>query len=392
MLNVSSELIHINIKSYLKSNFQSVLHSDPPPTPRLAVKLSTKPLPDPPLHLPPDLPPEVQQELPSHRPKTNFIFNNKDLCRSSLQQSLLATESNQKTLVIVVLTARPNIKKRNLIRETYGSIKSINNVHILAIVFMLGTIDGPGQEIVEFSTLEAERVQFHDLIMGDFVDTYRNLTRKSIMAYEWLTSFCQEAEIVVKTDDDVLINIFKLAEELNALSSSEIKAPTFRCAVHYHEKAVTDQTSRFHILLNEFPNDTFPEHCAGLGYVTNMAVIRRISDEISSSFLGRVSTHEDVFMTGVVPHKINSKSENEPIKRINRRDEWVSYDLETQKTKNAEFLLKLFQQPANETINFDEFRKRFERTIFYLFTHNLEFEERYRRFWQIIVNDSQKGV
>lgn len=300
-----------------------------------------------------------------------------------------STESKLRTVVIVILSARKHFMERHLIRQTYGSKKSINNIQILAVVFMLGSSDESGREQVDFKRLEAEREQFNDLIMGDFVDTYRNLTRKSIMAYEWLTTFCQEAQIVVKTDDDVLVNVFKLTEELNALSLAQLQAPIFWCAVHYNETAITDVKSQFRILPNEFPHNIFPDHCAGLGYITNMGVIGRIINEISSSFLGRVSTHEDVFMTGVVPERINSierksGNQNGEIKLINKWNDWVSYDLNTKHSKNTQFLLNLLRQPSNETTNFDEFRKRFERKIFYLLSHEV-FDESFLRFWQIIV-------
>lgn len=305
---------------------------------------------------------------------------------------LYATEINPRSIVIVVLSARKNFTKRKLIRQTYGSIKSVNNINILALVFMLGSLDAPGQEKVNFGELEAENIEFGDLIMGDFVDTYRNLTRKTIMAYEWLTSYCREAQIVVKTDDDVLVNIYKLSKELSNWSPTEVTSSNIWCTVHWKEDVVKDVNSVFYASPSDFPDGVFPKHCAGVGYVTPMTVIDRIVKEISTSFLGRVCTHEDVFMTAIVPQKINSNLNVDGSQRydfielVNAPNDWVTYALEGEKGDEAELLLKLMEQPTNETDKIDKLQEKFEPKVFYLLTHNLQFETRYSRLWQLIEN------
>lgn len=328
------------------------------------------------------------------RPKTTLILNNEKICAK--KPSMLATVSNQRSMVIVVLSARNNFMKRKLARQTYGSIKSVNNINILGLIFMLGSLDAPRNEKVDFNKLEEENFLFGDMIMGEFVDTYRNLTRKTIMAYEWLTSFCQEAQIVVKTDDDVLLNIFKLTEEVSKWSPNEFRSSNIWCTVHWTEGVVKDVNSVFYASPVDFPDGVFPKHCAGVGYITPMRVIERIAEEISTSFLGRVCTHEDVFMTAIVPHKINSnlnlekRLPNESIELINSRDDWYTYALETEKGDEAEFLLKLLQESSNDTNNADKLLEQFEPKMFYLLTHNQWFEKRYTRLWEMMEKKSKK--
>lgn len=290
------------------------------------------------------------------------------------------TEATHNTIVIIVLSARQNFMQRHLIRQTYGSIRNINNIHILAVVFMLGGLDDPDREKADIGKLEAERDRFGDVIMGDFVDTYKNLTRKTIMAYEWLDSFCREADIVVKTDDDVVVNIFALTEELRKWTPTMIKSHTFWCAIHWSERIDRNESSRYYVPYEDYAGDIFPKHCAGVGYVTPMGVIHRIVEEISKSSLDSVCTHEDVFMTGIVPEKINS-NQSQPIEFADKSSDWIIYVLSPGVYEDDIYLLEKLQQPANETVDFHEFRKRLGRRFFYLIDHGETFEKIYKRLW-----------
>ena len=40
-----------------------------------------------------------------------------------------------------------------------------------------------------------------------FQDTYRNLTLKTVMGLKWSAIFCPQARHVMKTDDDIFVNV-----------------------------------------------------------------------------------------------------------------------------------------------------------------------------------------
>ncbi|KAJ6633850.1 Beta-1,3-galactosyltransferase 5, partial [Pseudolycoriella hygida] len=286
------------------------------------------------------------ESLSPQRPNTHIIFNNKDLCSNNapivrIVKNRNVTKPNNKTAIIWVSSAREHFLQRNLIRQTYGAVKSYNNVTILGVVFMLGSSDRNGEQITDVAKLNAETVEFGDIIIGDFITFFiftaipttlqlplklnlslepsENLSRKAIMAVEWITTYCPEAQLVIKTDDDVVLNIFRLTEELNALSPIDSTSPNFRCRLDVNEKTITNLGSQFYVAPGTFKNDIFPDHCQGLGWVAPMNVIVRIAEEIKRSFVGWVLTHEDVFITSIVPAKVNEKSsENERIQYIDK--------------------------------------------------------------------------
>ena len=48
------------------------------------------------------------------------------------------------------------------------------------------------------------------LLQESFIDTYANLTLKSLVLLHWFTQRCEGSQYVMKTDDDMYINLVKL--------------------------------------------------------------------------------------------------------------------------------------------------------------------------------------
>ena len=66
----------------------------------------------------------------------------------------------------------------------------------------------PSQSLQENITKENE--EHHDIVQGDFLDTYRNLSYKNIMGKLWVSQFCEQAKFVVKTDDDQYVDLYEV--------------------------------------------------------------------------------------------------------------------------------------------------------------------------------------
>lgn len=59
-------------------------------------------------------------------------------------------------------------------------------------------------------SLEAESYMYSDIIRGRFIDSYNNLTLKTISSLEWVDTYCPRAAYILKTDDDMFINVLRL--------------------------------------------------------------------------------------------------------------------------------------------------------------------------------------
>ena len=51
----------------------------------------------------------------------------------------------------------------------------------------------------------------------DWLDAYKNLTYKGIMAMKWIKDYCNDVKFILKIDDDVVVNTFKLINHLEIL-------------------------------------------------------------------------------------------------------------------------------------------------------------------------------
>ena len=58
--------------------------------------------------------------------------------------------------------------------------------------------------------VEEESRRHGDLVQGDFLDTYHNLSYKAIMGNLWVAEFCSQAQFVVKTDDDMYVDLYEV--------------------------------------------------------------------------------------------------------------------------------------------------------------------------------------
>ena len=70
--------------------------------------------------------------------------------------------------------------------------------------------------------LEDENAKHHDIIQGSFAYTYINLSYKNIMGKRWVSTFCEHAEFVVKTDDDMFIDLYEVLSWLGVTRTTPI--------------------------------------------------------------------------------------------------------------------------------------------------------------------------
>jgi beta-1,3-galactosyltransferase 1 len=61
---------------------------------------------------------------------------------------------------------------------------------------------------------------YNDIIQESFYDTYNNLTLKSLMLLKWVISNCNKVTYIMKTDDDMFVNIPILVKALKGRSKS----------------------------------------------------------------------------------------------------------------------------------------------------------------------------
>ena len=126
-----------------------------------------------------------------------YIVSNPTICNTGTSHVI--------DLVILVHTAPQNFEKRKRIRESFANKDSFLPFQV-RVVFLLGvTRDKDLASQVLF-----ENKKYRDSVIGDFVDDYHNLTLKGVMGFRWVSEHCSHARFVLKIDDDVLVNTYKI--------------------------------------------------------------------------------------------------------------------------------------------------------------------------------------
>lgn len=169
-------------------------------------------------------------------------------------------ESTTPFLILLISTNHKEFDARQAIRETWGDENTFSNVHILTL-FLLGYSTEP----VLNQMVEQESQIFHDILVEDFVDSYHNLTLKTLMGMRWVSLFCPNAQYVMKTDSDIFVNMDNLV--FNLLRPNAKPRRRFFTGHVINGGPIRDVHSKWFMPRELYPDSRYPPFCSGTGYV-----------------------------------------------------------------------------------------------------------------------------
>lgn len=147
------------------------------------------------------------------------------------------------SIVVIIKSSVSNFDRRDLFRKTYANISTESSFsRRIAMVFSIGlprsqqdNLFRRGNKILELKEsggeylnpvslkriadlLKQEVANHDDLLIGDYEDTYFNLTMKSHFTYLWISTFCrQNRPEILFLDDDVPFSPKSLEKSLRAM-------------------------------------------------------------------------------------------------------------------------------------------------------------------------------
>ncbi|XP_076316741.1 beta-1,3-galactosyltransferase 5-like isoform X1 [Tachypleus tridentatus] len=172
-------------------------------------------------------------------------------------------------LVIFIHSAPDHFQKRRAIRKTWGQERHLVD-DLLRIVFMVGEVQGRGE--VQ-KALERESYIHRDMVQGNFLDTYKNLTYKHVMGLKWVTYFCRQAKYIFKTDDDIFVDIFQLVTYLKGSLGLAPPRGLIMCFLIRNPYVKRSQRSKWRVSFKEYPGKYYPPYCAGWGIIMSPDVV-----------------------------------------------------------------------------------------------------------------------
>ena len=123
-----------------------------------------------------------------------------------------------RSVFIAILSAPNYFDKRFQIRRTYIQQALDVSSNSMDVDIDYGFFLGRTNNSFVQAKIDVESRAFGDIIQVDMNDTYVNLTQKTVAILRWTTVHChQEVQFVLKTDDDIFVNVYNLVEVLKVI-------------------------------------------------------------------------------------------------------------------------------------------------------------------------------
>ena len=214
-------------------------------------------------------------------------------------------ESKPKSHIVVFCTsAMEAFDRRQTIRKTWMSLTEDLPITVVFLMGVPGNSSSPALQLR--ADLKAESLKYGDILQEDFVDTYNNLTVKSMYMLKFANEFLAKqlsTQWILKVDDDcyvdpnVLIKYTKIVRKsTNSLIGKVlgVGSPVARPSCDEHG---TKYTFKWAVPEYIYPNKTFPNALSGSGYLMHRDVSQCLYKKgLKTKFLNL----EDVFITGLV--------------------------------------------------------------------------------------------
>ncbi|GAB6025044.1 hypothetical protein CHUAL_010149 [Chamberlinius hualienensis] len=216
--------------------------------------------------------------------------------------------------VVYVHSSPDHTKERHSIRSTWGSVKKIGDWGV-KVTFLIGLTNDHLQQ-----QLQSESDQHGDIVQGNFIDSYRNLSYKHLMGYKWILSNCPKTKFIVKVDDDSFVDIIQLYNLLHEIYR-DVPSGMLACSVWPAGSAPQREPhNKWTVDYNEYPYDTYPAYCGGLAYVVSPDIAR---DLLAASLYVPFFWIDDLYVTGFLAEKIPHVRHH----ALNLRTTYDSYEL-----------------------------------------------------------------
>lgn len=158
-----------------------------------------------------------------------------------------------------------------------------------------------GEAAAEASTVTQEVIveesrEHRDLVQGNFIDSYHNMTYKHVMALHWAVSFCAQARWLIKMDDDTLADVFSLLEVLKTLPSRGFLGGN----LHQRPRVYRDQANKWSVSRAQWADEFYPPYLSGGLYMVTRDVAQQLLQQSSSQPFFWI---DDVYVTGILAER-----------------------------------------------------------------------------------------
>ncbi|KAF7637135.1 Hexosyltransferase [Meloidogyne graminicola] len=177
-------------------------------------------------------------------------------------------------LLVLIMSRRNTLFKRMGIRKSWAKDKNKR----IVIRYVIGgpKSDEENSTFVENELLMEQR-KYKDLIRYTIPDGYENLHFKMGAAFQWQQKWCPNAEYIMKTDDDTIVDLPRWEFWTDRKFKKDVekvpnKAVFFGMRLEEIEP-IRDPNHKWYVSVEHFPGKFFPFYMQGASYFgTNNAI------------------------------------------------------------------------------------------------------------------------
>lgn len=218
-------------------------------------------------------------------PETEVI-NNKQVCKTDPVDILIYFQSRW-----------DHFDRRSVLRETWAGSNTFKDINIKTI-FILGRPETKEDQL----KINNENLLYHDVVQGDFIDSFGNLTMKSILALRWINEHCIKAKYILKADDDMFVNIFAVIEYLITQIFDKKRVVMCHAKDNDTSTIIREKASKWYVPEHVFPGRSrFPRFCSGYAALFTSDLIPEL---YKASFSNPYFSVDDAYLFGLLMETI----------------------------------------------------------------------------------------
>ena len=233
---------------------------------------------------------------------SSYIYNRQNVCGLATPGVGLPVHRDVH-LLFVIPSAPGNARRRDKVRASGLYSYAKNPANKAAVLFFIGAPDPLKNSSASIQLGIDSEVRLHqDIVQLEFTDVYKNILVKAVSMLRWAAEFCSSAKYVIRTDDDVRINVTKLVkavQEVGGQKDNFILAGYL--AVNYW--VFRDKNSKYFISKKEYPHAKWPPFALGglIGYpLKTVRLLYEATLRVKRVWL------DDVFVTGICAKKVGA--------------------------------------------------------------------------------------
>jgi len=209
-----------------------------------------------------------------------------DVCRASN-----TSKEAHPFLLVIVCSSVPNFEARYSIRESWA--KETEDLKKVKVVFLVGTeVNDTHQE-----QILSESEQYGDIIQESFIDTYANLTVKSLFLLKWFNTHCDKTQYVMKADDDMYINLDRLYATVQANKRPNLLMGSLIC----NAIPIKDPYNKWYVPQYMFAGKRYPNYLSGTSYLMAKTTVAKLYNASLDTPMFHL---EDIFVTGMLSARV----------------------------------------------------------------------------------------